>query len=308
LVRAAAWPRLEYPRTSLFDARRPYWSQSRRPAYVVVQLAGGGRTLCPIAAYHAPSNAQLAAWGAFMSGLARELYVVDGVDGTGQPTPALTPVLANAGFFGGDFNYAVSQATWPSDYRYFVDQRGQTGDTGAFQATTPPPTAATTARRTTVQIVTGIFHNQPINSTNTDDYLRYKIDLGFHRQVADIASIRVDLLPEIMANPTGVYDDALVRTEAWMAFVETQIANPFYPYPQRLDPTGPQYRKPKKVGRRTVYTWVPTVCGAWGGTFVDWAETRRQFAAHNITDARRAAEYFHIFVSDHLPLVATINF
>ena len=51
---------------------------------------------------------------------------------------------------------------------------------------------------------------------------------------------------------------------------------------------------------------MPIISGAWGGTFTDWDESKTQFAAGDVTDARRAAEYLHIFVSDHLPLVATV--
>jgi len=302
------WPQLGYPRTSIVDARRPSWSRSRRPAYVVIKLDDAFDTLCPIAAYHAPSNQQMASWGAYQAGLARELYVVDGVNDDDEPEPDEDPVLTDAGFFGGDFNYSVEQAAWPDAYRYFVDARSHTAAAGAYLTPVPPPTDAAPDRRTTVQIVTGAAHNVPIVSANTDDYLRYKIDLGFHRSIDTIAGERVDLLTEIMNNPGGYYNDPLVQAEAYMAHVEGQINNPFNPYQERLAVTGPEYYKPKKVGRRTVYTWCPLICGAWGGTFTNWATSRAQFGAHNITDARRAAEYIHIFVSDHLPLVATINF
>lgn len=302
------WPKLGYPRTSIMDARRPNWSRSRRPAYVVIKLNDADGTLCPIAAYHAPSNGQLASWGAYMAGMARELYVVDDVDDNDEPDLDVDPVLANAGFFGGDFNYSVDQVDWPSDYRYFVDARSVNRDAGANLSTVPPPTATDAARRTTIQIITGQYHDTPIVSANPDDYLSYKIDLGFHRTIPDIVGTRINLLTEIMANPGGAYNDPLVQTEAYMAWVEAQIANPFNPAPERLTATGPQYQKAQRRKRRpTIYTWVPLICGSWGGTFVNWVTSRAQFAAHNITDARRAAEFIHIFISDHQPLVATID-
>ena len=311
-VRAAAWPKLNYPPTSGGLNPAPRWSGSRRPAYVVIRLATGPRTLCPIAAYHAPSKQQLAGWGAYMCGLARELYVVDNVDGGGTPIPLAAPVLVDAGFFGGDFNYSVDRGDWPSEYKYFVLQRGQAGDTGAYQATTPsptpvtpPPTPPTADRRTTVQILTGAQHATPINSANPNDYLRYKIDLGFHRQVGSIRSARIDLLTEVIT-PTGPYNTPLVQTAAWMAHLEGHLhpgADPLHPADgdERLAVTGPQ----RYVGAKD--EWASIVCGSWGGTFISWATTRAQFAAHNVTDARRAAEYVHLFVSDHLPLVATID-
>ncbi|MEO6700519.1 MAG: hypothetical protein ABI140_11635 [Jatrophihabitantaceae bacterium] len=300
-----AWPRLNYPRTSNLDARRPSWSRSRRPAYVVIRLNDADSTLCPIAAYHAPSNQQLASWGVYMSGLAREVYATDAVAGV-VPNPAIAPVLANAGFFGGDFNY--SENNWPGPYRYFTDPRSQNYDSGANLTAVPPHTDPAPDRRTTVQIVTGAGHNVPIVSANTDDYLRYKIDVGFHRNIADITATRVDLLTEIMANPNNVYDNALIQTETYMAYIEDQVENPFNPTRERMTATGPQYEKKQKPRRGPVYySWVPIICGAWGGTFTDWDESRDQFANADITDARRAGEYIHIFISDHLPLVATID-
>jgi hypothetical protein len=308
-VLMSTWPKLGYPRTSIMDNQRPNWSRSRRPAYVVLKLNDQYQSLAPIGAYHAPSNGQLASWGAFMAGLAREIYVVDKVDNHNRPTPNADPVTLNSGFFGGDFNYSVDQGAWPSDYTYFVGARSTADTGGANLNTVPAPTAPAANRRTTVQIITGANHDQPIDGPNNDDYLRLKIDLGFYLKFDDIAATRVNLLAEIRANVGGAYNDPLVQTEAYLAHVEEQIDNPFNFYDERLhDPTGPQYRKPKKRrGKPTTYTWCPLVCGSWGGTFIDWAETRAQFAAHNITDARRAAEYIHIFISDHLPLVATFT-
>jgi len=303
----SVWPRLNYPRTSIMDNQRPNWSRSRRPAYVVLKLNDGNNSLAPVGAYHAPSNGQLASWGAFMGGLAREIYVVDKVGNDNRPRPNVDPETINSGFFGGDFNYSVDQDKWPSDYTYFVGARGTADTAGANLNAVPAPTDTPAARRTTVQIVTGDNHDQPIVGASNDDYLRLKIDLGFYLKF-DITATRVNLLAEVRANPGGVYNDPLRQTEAYMAHVEAEINNPFNFYPERLALTGPQYQKPKKrKNKPTIYTWCPLICGSWGGTFIDWAETRDQFGNADITDARRAAEYIHIFISDHLPLVATFT-
>jgi len=297
-----SWSKLNYPLTGNQQQLRPSWAESRRPSYVVLQLNDGHHSLCPVAVYHAPSKLARASWGAFMAGMARELFVVDDVDGNNDPDPTVAPVLANYGFFGGDFNYSVDGTDWPEDYTYFTDNLGQWYDTGANQRTTPAPTAADADRRSTVQIITGQNHDVPINTGNTDDYLRYKIDLGFNRKIAGIAAQRVDLLTEVMANPNNAYDAALTHTAAYMDHLVLQVANAGAN--QRLRPQGPQQRK--RLADEVKWSYLVT--GAWGSTFLNWNTSRNQYHAHNILDARRAAEYIHIFVSDHLPLIATINF
>lgn len=298
-----AWPKLNYPPTGKYQNVRPAWAGSRRPAYVVLQLNDGHNSLCPISVYHAPSQQVRASWGAYMSGLSRELYVVDDVDNHNRPDPAVDPVLANYGFVGGDYNYSVDGGDWPSDYKYFTKDLGQAYDTGADQRTTPDPTAADAQRRTTVQIITGQNHNVPIVGVNPDDYLSYKIDLGFNRRIPAITARRVNLITEVMANPHNAYNTALTQTAAFMNHVVATLPNNAS---HQNTPTGPQRRVYNTKTRQWV--WSPLVSGSWGSTFINWNTSRNQYHAHNITDARRAAEYVHIFVSDHLPLIATFTF
>lgn len=299
-----SWPRLNYPATAITDPNALRWSAARRPVYTVIRLTDPATTLVPIAAYHAPSNNQRAPWGAFMAGMARELYVINQVDGAYAPTANL--VSMTKGVLGGDFNLSVDQNDWPNDYVYFVEPFRQDYTGGANCTAAPAPNLTDAQRRTTVQIVTGANHDQPITTGNTDDYLRYKIDLGFFRG-AGVTTARIDLLNELI-NDGAAYEDCLKETEKFLEATEKAITNPFNFYPHRLSATGPEYRKPK-VRRHlpTIYTWVPVISGAWGGTFTNWTETRRQYKAGAITDARRAAEYMHIFISDHLPLVVTLQ-
>ena len=74
------------------------------------------------------------------------------------------------------------------------------------------------------------------------------------------------------------------------------------------DGTGPQeYRRGQDAYGRWAWGWHPMICGSWGGTFLDWNAFMGQLAGGRFTAARQAAEFYHIFVSDHLPLVATIE-
>jgi hypothetical protein len=297
----AAWPKLNYPLTGNMQALRPSWAGSRRPAYVVLQLNDAHQSLCPVAVYHAPSKQVRASWGAFMTGLARELYVVDDVDAHNDPDPTVAPVLADFGFVGGDFNYSVDTADWPEDYSYFTDGLGREYNTGAAQRAVPDPAAADALRRSTVQIITGQNHDVPIVGVNTDDYLSYKIDLGFNRAIPAITAQRIDLLTEVMNNPNNAYDSALTHTAAYMNHLTAGVAGDNQ---KRMTVNGPQQRKRDRDGVK----WSYLVTGSWGSTFVSWNVARNNYAANNITNARRAAEYVHIFVSDHLPLIATFNF
>jgi len=56
-----------------------------------------------------------------------------------------------------------------------------------------------------------------------------------------------------------------------------------------------------------VCPWKPLICGSWGGTFEDRDEFMDQLDDGRLAAARQAAEFYHIFVSDHLPMVASIT-
>jgi len=296
------WPKLGYPQTGNLEGLKPTWANSRRPAYVVLKLNNGSGSLCPVAAYHAPSKEVRAYWGALMGGLAREVYVVDGVDGSNKPTPKAKPVLVDYGFFGGDFNYEVIKG-WPGAYGYFISQSNKNDLGGADQRTVPAPSAAPEDRRTTVQLMGGQFHKDPIDKPTADAYLRYEIDLGFHRKVDSIQARRVDLLNEVMMN-SGSYDTPLSQTAAYMKYLQDNIKRG----EQRLAANGPEQLTGKRRRDSDEDVYSPMISGSWGGTFLDWRRALRQYTAKRVTSARCAAEYIHLFVSDHLPLIATITF
>ena len=296
------WPRLNYPGTSRLDAMGLQWAKSRRPVYVVLQLSDG--RLCPVSVYHAPSNQTRSSWGAYIAGLSREIYATNAVEN--YLPVADRYVAVRASIFGGDFNRTVSAGDWPGDYAYFTSGRQRTYAGGASNTGVPAPPATDAQRRTTVQIVSGAGHDVPITGANNSDYLQWKIDLVFFPTGAGTAAERIDLLNELRTDG-AVYSRALKKTAAMMDDLEVLVANPPRGVEMRLTPTGPQVKRRVRRNHTWVDVWVAMISGSWGGTFVDWNETKRQFAAGQVADARRAAEYLHIFVSDHLPLVATID-
>jgi hypothetical protein len=298
------WPPLAFPTTGGGNPNQFKMHRTRRPAYVVLDLANGGtarQRLCPAAAYHAPSAAEKAADGTLMAGLSRELYVTNDVAG-GVPG-ADTLVHCENTILGGDFNHSVDAAAWPDAYGAFVDpfRAGQTG--GAAAAAAPPPTDPAPDRRTTVQLLRG-DHSTIIDSDDLDDYLRFKFDLVFTR--GEMEGERVNVPQLLLDDDDGDFAFMLKALHTHLTGVVAGLAGPL----QRMAPggTGPQeYRQEQDAHRRWVWGWHPMICGSWGGTFVDWDEFMDQLKNGRFTEARQVAEFYHIFVSDHLPLVATID-
>ncbi|HEX8904517.1 MAG TPA: hypothetical protein VF771_06730 [Longimicrobiaceae bacterium] len=295
------WPELRFPTTSTRNPSQLEMTRARRPAYVVLELANGGNTsrrLCPVAAYHAPSNAEKAEFGAMMAGLSRELYVTNDLD-QGNPDPDEL-VHCRTTVMGGDFNYSVDQAQWPEWYAFFTGRFLRARAGGASTDPAPPPTYTDPNRRTTVQILEG-DHTTPITSASLDDYLYHKIDLAFTR--GDATAARVNLPQLLLDDDDGVYANTLKAFHTHLTGVVAGLAG----RNQRQTTTGPQeYRWVQDRQKRWSQEWKPMICGSWGGTFRSWATFMRQMRNGRITDARRAAEFYHIFVSDHLPLVASI--
>jgi hypothetical protein len=298
------WPDLPFPTTSTRNPSQLRMSKSRRPAYVVLNLANGGtasQRLCPAAAYHAPSNADQAELGSMMAGLSRELYVTN--DEAGLVPDPNTLVHCDSTILGGDFNYSVSGAEWPAYYAFFVGafRAGQTG--GAATTPAPAPTESDADRRTTVQLLAG-DHTTPIDSANLDHYFRHKIDLVFTRGQPDGERVNVPQL--LLDDEDGVYERTLRAFHTHLTAVVASLVAP----DQRMaaDGTGPEeLRQVQDTAGHWSWAWRPMICGSWGGTFLDWNEFMDQLNNGRFTDARRAAEFYHIFVSDHLPLVATTH-
>lgn len=301
----AGWPALPFPSTSTRNPSQLRMDGSRRPAYVVLDLnAAGGKsnTLVPVVAYHAPSNQGRAEFGAMMAGLSRELYVSNNVAG-GVPVPD-NVIHTNRTVFGGDFNYSVDQADWPEFYAFFVDNFDAGQDGGAATTAAPAYDAGDEARRTTVQLLEG-DHTTPIVSNNLNDYFRHKIDLVFTRGVG-VTARRVNV-PEILLNDAaGVYAGVL---RAFHAHLQQVVADLVAPN-QRMNAAGhgpEEYRWVQDARKRWSQQWRPMICGSWGGTFEDWNAFMTQLQNGRFTQARQVAEFYHIFVSDHLPLASAIN-
>lgn len=289
------WPPLGLPTTGKGDVHRISWAKVRRPVYVVLELADRAKTLCPVLVYHAPSRAESAQWGALLAGLVRELYVTNKIDpATNRPTDDLQPV--DKAIFGGDFNYDPGKE-WPGFYVYFPMAQKKEYDGGANCLVAPDTAAASAARRTTVQILDRLTR-KPIIKDSVDDYLFSKIDFAFFSRKGGMTATRVNLVQDIMSSTISYISSISAVTDMLKdIYRKTRRSRGR----QRIDPKlGPQMLGPKG--------WTPMINGAGGGTFVDWDESLAQLESMNITKPRCAAEFIHLFVSDHLPLVVTLQF
>jgi len=304
------WPDLELPATSTTNPRQLSLRKVRRPAYVVLDIVRPGvappaRTrLCPVAVYHAPSRLAGAEWGTAQSALSRELYVTNDLGANNQPNPAAL-VTVDHSVFGGDFNYSVQNAQWPSEYAWFVNALGVPAAAGAGHHAAPVPPEAEAARRTTVRLFED-DHKTPIEGEEIDDYLKLKIDLAFFTDPAKDEGERINLPDVLMQAPAvGVYTPALQALHAHLTALVAGLVAPN----QRLSPIhGPEYlKRTRKRGGNWVEKWVPMLPGSWGSTFLNWPLFMEQLEQGKIQHARQAAELFHLFISDHLPVVVELE-
>lgn len=294
-----AWPQLDFPTTSTMNPEQLTWPKVRRPAFIVLNLNTGGNpdvSLMPVIAYHAPSNRNKAGWGALLSGLSRELYVVDGVDVNNDPDPA-NSVSMRRTVLGGDFNYAVPDGWFPAEYGYFTKTLARSEKGGAACRYAPPDNVGA-ARLTTVQLF-DTDNQTPITSANLNAYYRYPIDLIFFRGFpANQSTGRRVNIPDILLNNGGPYAAVLNLFDAHLNALVLGLAGPN----QRMDPgnTGPQ----EWVNN----AWKPMLCGNYGGTFLNWNTFLNNLNNGQLNNARRTAEFYQIFISDHLPVLSEINF
>jgi hypothetical protein len=305
----AYWPRQEMPTTSAGNNHPLAIEGARRPVYLVLNLnlpGGAAARLCPVIVYHAPSNLTRASYGALTAGLARELYVTNSVPAAGVVPSRLVIVAPDRALAGGDYNYAVNAAAWPDEYQYYVRGFHKSWQGGAAMTERPAHTAGDDARRTSVQILQG-DHVTPRAGVNSTDYFVYRIDLAFipSAPALGVTAQRIDMVAELMADAGANYGASLHALHGQLNGVAGHYAaGP--PNQRRLTAggAGPQrWSNSEQV-------WKPVICGSWGGAITNWTDFMNCLnngqTAVSATPARRSAELYHIFISDHLPLVFTV--
>jgi len=285
--RAHNWSILNFPSVGRADPRQPRRTLSRRPAYCVLDLNIAGKVeaerLCPIICYHAPSNKSIANLATRLSGLSRELFVL-----TDQHnTPRLHNDLVVAG---GDYNYNMAEDPYPiGPYEKYVNSyRGNnTGGADCTEMLLPRGTV-----RTTVQLNSpgrsGRFNGEAITSHYPVDYLFTSIDQLFYR-INPIFSRAEGIAFNLISYVFNSIDpEVLGSIGAFLPLLNKAIGDA-----DSVD----DHLGPLKPGGKQIYRGM-----------TDWLEfydsvVRTDFS----TSVRSAAEFIHIFISDHLPLVLTLS-
>lgn len=276
----AAWTKLNFPWVSAKDAPQPREYVSRRPVFAVLELVGAAHAserYCPLIVYHAPSNRTLSQWGTYLTSLSQQINVV-------QVAVGGALVRCDRAIVGGDFNTTPRVAGGDVDYDKYTNPYSRDIYTGgsdlAFLNAGAPV-------RSTVQI------NYPRTVTPIDglvdaDFVWMAIDQLMHRGVLkNVGESGVyPFLARLQEDPSP-FARSLA---AYRQHFEEQIAAN---RPRRPNPvTGP------------VDANMNPVFGT--SKFTDWRDFMIELRVGARFDtARTAAEFFNIFVSDHLPLGLT---
>jgi hypothetical protein len=286
-----------YPDVSKLNNGSLFWDHVRRPAYCVVRLGPGGGTnrerLCPVIAYHAPSNRTISNTATYVSGLMEQLYITYNLDGNGKPK-ADDIIYHDRVIAGGDFNLSVSApntTNWSWAYSSYSEQFSSNWTAGA-QGT--PMSTDTAPIQTTVQVneaVNGIPIGDPIDSINRGAYLSSSIDNVFVRSPANPAARCIHLFDDLFGGPTPLkpavklfYDLMLaeqtnaVRKRRGKRFGLSHTLGP-------LDFAG-------KPVFRFMQDWKLFLANVKKGEFLDY---------------RPVAEFVHGLVSDHLPVMGSVD-
>lgn len=293
------WPRLDFLSVSNLDPFRPIRNRSRRPAYVVVDLVKAGRPTgeraLPIIAFHAPSNAALAGMSSQISSMTRELYVTPDYNNL----PAL--VHNENVVFGGDFNVAQPFGGWPGDFLYATQAFGQGWNTGAA-CVSAVNQGVDVERLTSVRLQRS--DGTIINSANPNDYLKHPLDQMMYRGAAAGGISGQYQFVNILLN-NAAYTNVM---QAWEAhFVAVCAGYAPATLLRRIDANaGPQSRKRNRGGGYTA--WSNLYTGAYGAPFTDWNAFRARTAVGTLNTARMCAEFYVMFISDHLPVVYEFNY
>jgi hypothetical protein len=277
-----------YPDVNKFNNGAVFWDHVRRPAYCVVRLGPLGGTnrerLCPVIAFHAPSNRTISSTATYISGLMEQLYITYDLDGQGAPN-ANALIDHDRVIAGGDFNLSAngSGTQWSYDYASYWSPFGadwRSGANGTPMSTNTAPLA------TTVQVnesQNGIPIGDPIMSTSAGAYLFSAIDNVFVRSPSNPVARLVRLYPDVISDPN--FPQAALRL--------------FYARMKLAQDTANRVRRdvgPLNGMKKPVFRFMQ-----------DWRDFLKAVKRGQFLDYRPAAEFVHGLVSDHLPVMGSVD-
>ena len=260
----------------------------RRPAYCVISLTNGALgpadKQIPIIAYHAPSYPTRASLGTWVSGLGRQMAVTRTLAGNGNPTDNWT--RCNKVIAAGDYNVRADASnafeTYASYTHAYTNVAWQTGSNCAFM-----PPVPTTVQLSEYDPTTQRYSGMEIDSDDPDDYYLSQIDNLFHRGLTAPATSRPDLITMLM-DPAANYAAEITAFDGPLQAAVNAAAgmsngNPYTGVDQNGD-----------------FIWTyPGIS--------DFTDFRQEINNGAFNEARQAAEFLHIFISDHLPVLVTFT-
>ncbi len=269
----------------------------RRPTYITIDVnrAGGpaaAQRLVPLIAYHAPSAAPASSSGMQRAAYSRPLYQAY--------DPAVGAWITNArAVLGGDVNVPLDSVAYA--YNAFINGFGAGGAGCQVRASAPAPgpppltRADNVLNKTTAQINNPPVGGAAIVNAATNAYRLLAIDNVFYRGFAPAQAPApapapvYDLLPAVSA-AAGPFNLPMASI---MAYINVPVFNAHWNIAWGLAPgPGPATPSIQNIGN-----FVLNLGAGWfaGG------------GAPANPPARRAAEFVHLCVSDHLPVVFTMN-
>jgi hypothetical protein len=281
-----SWTPSHYPDVAKVSSPYvPSWPRVRRPAYVVLRLnvAGGDELrLCPIVVYHAPSTQQRAETGTYISGLARELYVLPGF---------LQPFFHRKFVAAGDYNLTAGHPDhWDANYRPYWRPFALVATDWDSGAASETALSDPTESYESIVAVRGAHGGSPIDSDEIDDYLGGSIDNLFQRGLDD-PDVFISQLPfhvmqggKLNGPPVQAWYPHLLAIEDMAIDDDGQVTAT----------TGPEWGNGTAI-YPNMTDWAAFKAGVQQG----------YFNGNNATgqgDARSCAVFIHDFVSDHFPV------
>lgn len=295
------WTYLKFTRGAGFPA---VMSGARRPAYFTIKVnrnlvppVGAADYLVPITMYHAPSRAPASSSGMQRSSYCRQMYQVYDA-GAGAWIDSDFSVL------GGDVNVRLQDVAYA--YNAFTNAFGAMAGGGAdceiqvFHGPLGPPPATRAdnpLNKTTVQLKNPIVTGPPVVSANRDDYRRLAIDNVFFRGFTAAQSpappqdFVYNQLDAVTANAAAYNISGAVLTNFVNAIPILNTHNAIMG-----GAPGPGSATPN------IQDVVAFINGLNAGSF-----NAAPVAPPAVQEARKAAELINLFISDHQPVIFSMN-